>query len=196
MPEDPDWAWIGKFYEGDEEAFNALFRKHQTRALNLAFRFTRDRQSAEDVVQEVFIKVYERKVNADPSAKFSTWLYRVVVNASLDLVRRKKTLFFRSFDEERRSGESESVQTLAETIADPAALRPGEALVEREAQEALRQEIDRLPDKYRAPILLYQFEEMPYRDIARILGISEKAVERRLSHAKEHLKKKLQAKGF
>ncbi|MBI2094844.1 MAG: RNA polymerase sigma factor [Candidatus Omnitrophica bacterium] len=196
MPEDPDWAWIGKFYDGDQGAFNELFRKHQTRALNLAFRFTRDRQSAEDIVQEVFLRIYERKVSADPSAKFSTWLYRVVVNASLDLVRRKKTLFFRSFDEERNSGESESGRTLAETVADPAARRLGEGLAEREVEEALRREIDRLPDKYRAPILLYQFEEMPYRDIARILGISEKAVERRLSHAKERLKKRLQAKGF
>ena len=65
MPPDPDWVCIERFYGGEPSAFNELFKKHKTRVLNLAFRFVRNRQTAEDIAQEVFIKIYEKKFHFD-----------------------------------------------------------------------------------------------------------------------------------
>ena len=186
---DEDWEWIGRFQKGDASAFGLLFNKYKGLVINLAYRFVRQTEAAEDIAQDVFIKIYQKKVKVDPTAKFSTWLYRVVVNAALDVVRKKRFLKF-SFDEVK-GGPGDSKQTLADTLADPAAVSPGKFLAQEELKGLLQREIDALPEKLKVPILLYQFQNTPYEEIARILGISEKAVERRIYHAKDNLRKKL-----
>ena len=187
---DEDWQWIERFLGGDREAFDLIFRKYKGLVLNLAFRFLGQREAAEDVAQDVFIKIYEKKVKVSRGAKFSTWLYRVTVNAALDAARKRKFLKF-SLDE-RKETQGDSKETFAEALADPhPGPTPGEALADTEMKTILRREIDRLPEKLKAPILLYQFENTPYEEIAAILGISTKAVERRLYHAKSILREKL-----
>lgn len=186
---DEDWEWIGRFQEGDASAFGLLFNKYKGLVIKLAYRFVRQREAAEDIAQDVFIKIYEKKVKVDPGAKFTTWLYRVTVNAALDVVRKKRFLKF-SFDEVKQ-GQSDSKQTLADTFADPAAVSPGKFLAQEELSGLLQREINELPEKFKVPILLYQFQNTPYQEIAKILGISEKAVERRIYHAKEVLRTKL-----
>jgi RNA polymerase sigma-70 factor (ECF subfamily) len=187
--EDSDWIYYQKFQAGDVSAFNELFNKYKTVLINLAFRYVREKEAAEDIAQEVLIKVYEKRVTQEPHAKFSTWLYRVTVNASLDVIRKKK-YFLRSLDEEMEGEEGER-KTLLEKMADPQGASPLKGLAEEELRVLVQKEIDRLPEKFRSVILLYQFEEMSYREIAKILDISEKAVERRLYHAKEMLRRKL-----
>lgn len=186
---DQDWLWYQKFQAGDSSAFNELFSKYKTVLINLAFRYVRGKEAAEDIAQEVLIKVYEKKAKRDPHSKFSTWLYRVTVNASLDLIRKKK-YSFHSLDE-AIEGEEGKRETLLEKIPDPGGSSPLKSLAEEEIRLLVQREVDRLPEKLRAVILLYQFEEIPYREIAKILGISEKAVERRLYHAKALLRERL-----
>ena len=125
----------------------------------------------------MFIKIYEKKVKPHTAAKLTTWLYRVTVNACLDLIRRTKRISFRSL-EVGESGEKGSPS-------------PGQEAALQELQQAVTREVHRLPEKYRVPILLYQFEELPYSEIAEVLGVTEKAVERRLYHAKRLLRNKL-----
>ncbi|MGH7198447.1 MAG: RNA polymerase sigma factor [Candidatus Omnitrophota bacterium] len=185
-----DWQWIERFEKGDTEAFSLIFNKYKGLVLNLAYRFVGQREAAEDIAQDVLIKIYEKKVKVDPRAKFSTWLYRVTVNAALDAARKRK--FFKFSLDERKETQGDSKETFAEALADPhPAPAPGEALADAEIKALVQKEIGRLPEKLRAPILLYQFQDIAYEEIAAILGISRKAVERRLYHAKEILRDKL-----
>ena len=94
MIQDPDWILIEKYYKGDLSAFHEIFSKYKAVVINFAFRIVRQRELAEDIAQDVFIKVYEKKARPDDKAKFSTWLYRVTANASLDHVRKKSFSFF------------------------------------------------------------------------------------------------------
>ena len=186
---DQDWVWIQKFQKGDNAGFNQIFNQYKNKVINLSFRFVKNKQAAEDIAQEVFIKIYEKKVKIDPDSKFFTWLYRVTVNASLDLIRRNKWAG-RSLDEEEE-GHDGQVQSGLERLRDPKSSSVIQVLEKEELWRMVRQEIDQMPETLKNPILLYQFEEMSYLEIAQILQISPKAVERRLYHAKELLRKKL-----
>ncbi len=187
--EDQDWIWIQRFHEGKKSAFEQIFSKYKPLVVNLAFRFVRNKETAEDIAQEVFVRVYEKKFRLDPKAKFSTWLYRVTVNASLDILRKKR--FLGGSLDENISFREGGKKTTLESLAEPKSLSLKTDLAQEELKVLVQKEINQLPEKFKIPILLYQFQEMPYREIAKILGITEKAVERRLWHAKELLKKKL-----
>ena len=184
---DEDWLWIEKVLQGDSSAFEKIFDKYKIRVINLAFRFVGEKTAAEDVAQEVFLKIYEKKVKVDSKSKFSTWLYRVTVNAALDASRKRKHLPS-SLDQEISDREEGS---LMDKVHDPNAVNPTLTIAKKELASLIQKEINRLPEKLKLPILLYQFEEMSYREIAGILGITEKAVEKRLSYARDHLKKRL-----
>ena len=187
--QDEDWLWIKNFQGGDQSAFERIFDKYKTNVINLAFRFLKERQTAEDVAQEVFIRIYEKKVHFDPRAKFSTLLYRMAVNASIDTLRRKK-FSPHSLDEKGQDEEGDQ-RPLIERLSDPKSISPVNILQNEELRKLVQREIERLSEKLRVPILLHQFENLPYREIAVILGITEKAVERRIYHARESLRKKL-----
>lgn len=186
---DDDWIKIGAFSNGEVAAFEFIFNKYKSRVINLAYGFLRDRASAEDTAQNVFLKIYQKKANLDPRAKFSTWLYRVTVNASLDVLRSRK---YTPVSMDRESSLADGGEgTLKDRLPDLKSSNPSQTAEREDLAVLVRQEIDRLPEKFRAPLLLYQFEDMSYREIASILGLSEKAVERRLYHAREILREHL-----
>ncbi len=184
-----DWIWIKNFHEGDQSAFERIFNKYRTNLINLAFRFLRERQAAEDIAQEVFIRIYEKKVRFDPRAKFSTLLYRMTVNASIDTLRKKK-FSSHSLDEPVLNQEGDQ-RLFMEGFSDSKSTSPVNVLQDAELREFVQREIQKLPEKLRAPIFLHQFEELSYKEVAAILRITEKAVEKRIYHAKEHLRKNL-----
>ena len=187
---DQDWLWIKGFQEqGDRSAFESIFTKYKILVINLSYRFVKDQGTAEEITQDVFIKIYEKKVKFDPKSKFSTWLYRVTINASLDSLRHRKKGAY-SLNEEIKSEEGDK-RTHLETLADPNASSPVKNVEQNEMKLIVQRAIDRLPDKLRAVLLMFQFQELPYREIAQILGISEKAVERRICHAREALRETL-----
>lgn len=187
---DQDWLWIKDFQEqGDRTAFESIFTKYKIRVINLSYRFVKDSGTAEEIAQEVFIKIYEKKVKIDPKSKFSTWLYRVTVNASLDWLRQRKKVAY-SLNEEIKNDEGEKMTHL-EILTDHDAPSAIKTFEQNEIKSIVQMEIDSLPDKLRATLLLFQFQELPYKEIAQILGISEKAVERRICHAREVLRKTL-----
>lgn len=186
---DDDWIKIESFFNGELAAFEFIFNKYKTRVINLSYGFLRDRAAAEDTAQNVFLKIYQKKAKPDSRAKFSTWLYRVTVNASLDILRSRK---FTPVSIDRESGFSDGGEaTFKERIPDLKSSSPSQTVEREDLAVLVRREIDRLPEKLRSPLLLYQFEEMSYREIASILGLSEKAVERRLYHARETLRQSL-----
>jgi len=186
---DEDWSLIEKFEGGDATAFQEIFSKHKSRVVNLSYRFVHSQEAAEDIAQDVFIKIYEKRLKVDSNVKFTTWLYRVTTNASLDFIRKNKFVV-RSVDAEITDPSGEKTNFL-ERIGDPNTPSPSDNAQQKELHALLRTEIEALPEELKLPILLYQFENLPYEEIARILKITTKAVERRLYHAKQRLRDKL-----
>jgi len=176
-----DWDLIEKSSAGDEAAFESLFLRHKNKVYGLALRFTRDAALSEDLVQEVFIRVHGGKVKRSPSVRFTTWLYRVTANLSIDAIRKRRWL-------ELFGKESPAAQ-----MPDPAP-SAAQSLHDKERATILNRAIQRLPESLRFPLLLYSFQDLPYREIGLILGLTEKTVERRLYHAKKRLRNHLNIK--
>lgn len=187
--EEEDWALYAKFEKGDKSAFHQLFDKYKNRILNLSYRFVQNREAAEDIAQEVLIKIYEKKAEFRPNTKFSTWVYRVTANASLDQIRKRKFFGF-SLDQPIADGEDGSAPVL-EVIGDKASSLPSKELEKKELKTAVEIALQKLPEHLRVPVILFQFEGNSYQEIAVILQLSVKAVERRIYRAREALRVQL-----
>ena len=184
---DDDWVKLRRFYDGDESAFSELFNSYKLKLLRLAYRVVHDYQTAEDIAQETLLKVYQKKVQINPRFKFFTWLYRVTLNSSLDHVRSRKFIQFFSFSSEQSDTTLPSAEE--QIPAPPPAF--GEQLEDREISLKLHAAIKMLPERLRLPLVLRHFEGLGYAEVAQILQITPKAVERRLAVAREKLKGRL-----
>ena len=164
--------------------------RHAGPVTNLAYRFLESRPDAEEAAQEVFVRLYRNPPHLDPSGKLFTWLYRVTVNLCLDELRRRRrgppTV---SLDEP--SGPGEEGPTLAERLDAGPAGSPRQRLERSELAAAVRHAVAGLPAALRAPLVLSTVEELSQAEIAAILQISVKAVERRVARARELLKARL-----
>ncbi len=178
---DPGWELLRRVAAGDVEAFSPLVASHQERLLRLCERLLGDLEEARDAAQEVFLKAFRKAGTYRPRGQVYTWLYRIAVNHCLNLLRRRRVVRFLRLGEE---AEDEAAPAL-----DPADVRPGpEAeLAARRRWRATRRGIERLPPGQRAVLVLVRFEGLSYREAARVLGITEGAVESRLVRAMRHL---------
>lgn len=157
---------------GDNGAFATLVRCHQAKVIRLAGRLLGSAQPAEDVAQEAFLRVYQHAGRFEPRAKFTTWLYRVVVNLCLD---------------ERRRWQHRPRNASAEPLSEPGLT----SLELSELQERVHRAIDLLPPRQRAVLVLHRFEELTIREIAHVTECTESAVESLLVRAYEHLRESL-----
>ncbi len=175
----------------DPEAFRTLTERYAGPVINIAYRFLDSRPDAEEVAQDVFVRLYQSPPQLDPSAKLFTWLYRVAVNLCLDFLRRRaRAPHLVSLDEPIAPGEEGP--TLAEQLAAGGQESPRQRLARSELAAATRRAIAGLPMELRAPLVLATLEELSHAEIAGILGVSPKAVERRIARAREILKARLQ----
>lgn len=165
---------IQKFKKGDKVAFRQLVEKYQDSVINTSYRFLRNREEAEEVAQETFLKVYLSSGSYQPKTKFSTWLFKIVVNCCLNKLRDKKK--FLSLP-------------LGEDLPAPIENQPDKCLEKEELVRSVKDAIDSLPENQRTVIILNQYEEFSYQDMAKILDCSISAVESRLFRAKENLKR-------
>jgi RNA polymerase sigma-70 factor (ECF subfamily) len=173
---DPDLELIRKTAEGDESAFEQLISKHEDTVYNTAYHYVGNAEEAEDVAQEVFVKVWRHAGSFRGSSKFSTWLYRIVVNQCLNHRRRKKR--------DPAPLDSEASQHLrSESLEED---------FEKKAQvEAVRRAIDSLPRRQRLALVLAKCEERSYKEIAEIMGVSLSSVESLIHRARTTLRKRL-----
>jgi RNA polymerase sigma-70 factor (ECF subfamily) len=174
---------------GDERSFELLLRKYRTPVINFLYRMVRDSAIAEDLAQEVFLRVYRARQEYAPSAKFTTWMFRIATNLALNALRdnRYRQLEI-SMDQPVETNESEQP---ALEVADrtPSA---EQQLVARTRTEMIRNAINVLPEKQRAAVLLHKYQELDYGEIAKILGCSESALKSLLFRAYETLRVQLQ----
>ena len=170
---------------GDDASFNLLLQKYRTPLINFLYRMVRDSATAEDLAQEVFLRVYRARKQYSPSAKFTTWLFRIATNLALNSVR-----------DNRHRQMDISIDPPVEEDEAPLQLparemRIDEHMIERDRAEFIRQAISSLPEKQRVAVLLHKYEEMDYAEIAKILECSESALKSLLFRAYETLRVQL-----
>ena len=173
---------------GDEASFELLLRKYRTPLINFLYRMVRDSAVAEDLAQEVFLRVYRARREYAPSAKFTTWMFRIATNLALNSVRdnrhRKAEL---SMDQSNDTGEDE-VRALEVPDRAP---NVEQRLVARSRSAFILKAIHALPEKQRAAVLLHKYQELDYDEIARVLDCSESALKSLLFRAYEALRVEL-----
>jgi RNA polymerase sigma-70 factor, ECF subfamily len=173
---------------GDEQSFELLLRKYRTPLVNFLFRMVRDRAVAEDLAQEVFLRVYRARQEYAPSAKFTTWMFRIATNLALNSVRdnRRRQMEI-SMDQTVDNGEDEQ---RAMEVPDKTPTVEQE-LVARSRAEMILKAVHSLPEKQRAAVLLHKYQELDYDEIARVLECSESALKSLLFRAYETLRVEL-----
>lgn len=168
---------ITEVLNGNVEAYTEIIRRHKQRIYRVVYRFAPDLHEANDLLQEVFIKIYRVLNQYDGKASFASWALRVASNLCIDHLRRRK----------------EMLPTPNEALYDiPDHQRnPEETYLHNEETKAIYRAIGELPEKYRLPLILFHQEEMTYEEIAVILKLPMSRVKNRLYRARLVLRKKL-----
>jgi len=169
MVPDPDAALLVAFQGGDESAFGALFERHARAMVAFCHHFVKDQARAEELAQDVFLKLHQAAPRYRPSARFKTFLYRIASNHCLNELRRGEYAGRRA--REREGTEPPDVDALPGGQATPEEQAVGGAL--SRAVEAL---LERLPGKQRTAFVLCRFQGLSYEEIAEVLGSSVPAV--------------------
>jgi len=181
---------MAELCEGGDAALSILISRWERSLFAFAMRYLQQAEDAADIVQESFVRVYQHRNRFRRGARFSTWLFAIAANLCKNRVRSRKrrpTVSFEFPDDE--SGNFEHPW-----LADSESVSPDQALLDQEQIAAVKRAISELPHNLKTALLLYQYEEMSYKEIAAIAGCSVKAVETRLYRARNLLKEKL--KGF
>ncbi len=172
---------------GDDNAFDYLVQKFRRSMIGFMFRMARNQSVAEELAQEVFLRVYRSRQSYAAEAKFSTWLYRIATNLALNHLRDTKAERAEvsvSLDEpDEESGRSLDVADNHCTIE--------EELVQRERMQKIRSHVEALPERQRLAVLMHKYQEMDYREISKVLKMSESATKSLLFRAYETLREKL-----
>lgn len=184
--EGTDWDWVQKVQNGKTDAFEILILRHQKRILNLLYRWLGDIDEASDAAQEVFLAAYRAIQEFRGDALFSTWLYRIAIHQAIN---RRKRL---AVDQARRAApgpadpEGEGSDPLAD-LPHPGP-SPAEAAERNEASAHVQQGLNRLKEEEALIILLHDFQDLPYEEIAHILKLPVGTVKSRLHRARLALK--------
>jgi len=169
MPGEPDAETLSRFVQGDQTAFEQLFRRFESEVYRWILRIVRDRSAADDVLVEAFWRAYRGRAQFDPGRSFGAWMRRIATNAALD---------------ELRSARRRAWQPADDTLAAPRGS-------DRDTNEAIALAFRRLPADLQAVAALALVEEQPYADIAEALGIPVGTVKSRVFRATRFLREEL-----
>ncbi len=183
---------MGRVGLGNKHAFEVLIRRHQRSALNFIFRFMGNRADAEDLTQELFLRIWKAAGTYKAEAKFTTWLYRIATNLCINKQRaiRIRGLFTKSHSRDQR-GDSKDAFIINETTQ---LLTPEDRLIDSEQSARLLNALNELPTSQRVAIILKFYDEMSYQEISQIMDRSIPSVDSLLIRAKKNLHKKLTEK--
>jgi RNA polymerase sigma-70 factor (ECF subfamily) len=177
---DPDFSLVSRCLRGDETAWEELVRLHTRKVYALCFRFTGSASEAQDLTQEVFLRVF-RTVRTFRSSEgsFATWLSRVTRNLLIDHYRRTR--------QERITDSIEEQLPMLEEVGAAASARPDQTVAGREASEILQATLQKLSPDLREAVILRDLQEMEYREIAEVLQIPEGTVKSRINRGRAEL---------
>jgi RNA polymerase sigma-70 factor, ECF subfamily len=181
---DPDFSLVSRCLRGDEPAWEDLVRLHTRRVYGLCFRFTGSGSEAQDLTQEVFLRVFRTlKTFRSMEGSFGTWLARVTRNLLIDHYRRTR--------QERVTDSIEGQLPMIEEAGGAASARPDQAVAGREASEILQATLQKLSPDLREAVILRDLQEMEYREIAEVLRIPEGTVKSRINRGRAELARHL-----
>ncbi|MGB6944575.1 MAG: RNA polymerase sigma factor [Bryobacteraceae bacterium] len=181
---DRDSELMLRVRDGDQGSFELLLEKHRGPMIHFLHRMVRNDGVAEELTQEVFLRVYKSRGSYQPSAKFTTWLFRIAMHLALNWIRDGRNEKAQtSLDSETAGGASRQVPDRQRTIEQ-------ELLYQAKLRE-VRQAIHGLPAKQRAAVMMHKYEEMEYAQIAGVIGCSESAVKSLLFRAYQALRQRL-----
>ena len=172
---------------GDESAFAYLVQEYRRQLVGFMYRLCHNPAAAEDLAQEVFLRVYRSRTTYEPSAKFSTWLYRIATNLAVNHAR--DTRHERPENTVRLDEPDQDTGTTPDLADD--ALTAEEQLLRRERMAAIRKTVDALPERQRMAVLMHKYQQMDYRQIAAVMKMSESATKSLLFRAYETLREQL-----
>lgn len=175
-----DEELVSRIQEGGASMFRILVTRYKDALLNYIARHTGRAGDAEDLLQELFIRVYRSIGTFDTARRFKPWIYRIATNICCDHAKKRKDTL--SLDREYGSGTSDTSVTLMDFIADEH-FRPEEDYLHKELLNEVRTRIEGLPAGQREAFLLFHYEGMQYKDIATALGIPVGTVKSRLHNA-------------
>jgi RNA polymerase sigma-70 factor (ECF subfamily) len=181
-----DRELIERAQRGDQAAFRALVERHQRRAFTIAVGLVRDENDAREIVQEAFLRVYRGLGSFQGGSSFFTWLYRIVMNLAIDLMRKPG----------RRDVELQENRVVEEDADFPVVSRidgadPLDVIRRREIAERIQTALDALPPYHRGVILMREVEGMSYEEMAQAMGVSKGTIMSRLFHARQKLQRAL-----
>lgn len=183
---DTDAALMLRVKQGDREAFEALVEKYKQPVMNLVFRTLRDATEAEDLAQHVFLQVYKSAHRYEVSAKFSTWIFTIARNLTLNEIRRRTRHPADSLDATSPEDDQPIIQ-----VEDRKHFAAPDAVLHAELQGKIDEAIAALPEKQRTALLMCREEELSYEDMAEVLGCSLSATKSLIHRARETLKQVL-----
>jgi RNA polymerase sigma-70 factor (ECF subfamily) len=180
--------------EGDNDSFRLLLEKHRNPLVYFLQRMVQDAGASEELAQEVFLRIYRSRASYEPSAKFTTWMFRIASHVALNWLRDEKhERAAERIDAPRTGGHRGGEQGGEQPARDVRDQRPSveQRLVHENKMEEIRRSIAQLPAKQRAAVLMHKYEEMEYSQIAQALECSESAVKSLLFRAYETLRGRL-----
>jgi RNA polymerase sigma-70 factor (ECF subfamily) len=186
-PMDPDAALMLRVKGGDMEAFEALVEKYKHPVINVMYRMIRDLDEAEDLAQNVFIRVFQSADRYQASAKFSTWIFTIARHLCLNEIRRRG----RHPADSLESSQSENEGQPAKQYQDNRTFSPPQAFLHGELERKIQEAVAELPEKQRLAISLCQEDELSYEEIAEVLECSLSATKSLIHRGRETLKQKL-----
>lgn len=172
---------------GDDDAFNFLIEKFRRPLISFMYRMTHNSATAEELGQEVFLRIYRSRTSYTANAKFTTWMYRIATNLAVNHARdtkHERPEVMSSIDE------SDEETGLSLDVADKR-LNVEERILRRERLEAIKRHVESLPERQRVAVLMHKYQNMDYRQIADVLKLSESATKSLLFRAYETLREKL-----
>jgi len=167
--------------EGDGASFTILLEKHRLPVIHFLYRMVQNQGVAEELAQEVFLRVYRSRESYEPTAKFTTWLFRIATHLALNSLRDGKNQRL----EERLDDDSSGAPVRQVTDKKPSV---EQYMVNQARLDEVRRAVATLPEKQRAAVLMHKYEEMEYSQIAKVLNCSESAVKSLLFRAYETLR--------
>lgn len=173
---DIDYSLMKAIQNGDMVAFNEIVDRYKNRLLNVIGRMLSSGDEAEDIVQETFVRVYQHRQSFNFQHCFSTWIYTIALNLARNELRRRKKFKFFEISEMQRNEAEFAV----------------EAKLPSRLPQALNSAVRTLPEKYRTAFLLRDVQELPYEEVAKILGVPLGTVKSRVNRARMMLRNELQ----
>lgn len=187
LEQESDHELMELIKKGDALAFRIIVKRYKEPLTNYIYRILNDYETAIDISQEVFIRVFRKASSYQPLAAFSTWIYRIATNLAINEIRRRKkgytvSLFVRS----NTTDEDFEMQ-----LPDKSVSSPEEKSIQIQLQRQVREALDTLPVKYKVPLLLRELQGHSYDEIAKIIGIPQGTVKSRINRGRAILKRKL-----